>query len=149
MNGRLLYAIDTADVSQILRHFHSCDQDFITSLTSRVELVDYACKIINCATRYEAWYDQDLVGLVAVYLNDKSITVFITSISVKSCFKRMGIGSNLLNMCLTDAAEKKIYKIQLEVEKKNTNAIAFYKTIGFNVCSINQNSTMMSLQLKD
>lgn len=149
MNELPFYAIDTANVSQISRHLYSCDKSFVVSLTSRVELRDYAFKIVRCATRFEAWYDNALIGLVAAYFNDKSLTAFITNVSVTSSYKRMGIGRDLLHMCLKEAANKKIDQLQLQVEKENLIAIAFYKKFGFSVCSLSLNSNIMSLQLKD
>ena len=60
------YRANTASTVQIAEHLLCCDPDFVPKLSERVDIPDYAEKIVNKATRFEAWSNGTLVGLVAL-----------------------------------------------------------------------------------
>lgn len=83
MSKSIEYCLNKASESEIAGHLKQCDADFVPPLSSRVEIKDYAQKIANKATRFEAWSDGTMVGLVAAYYNDhENRLVYITSVSV-------------------------------------------------------------------
>jgi hypothetical protein len=67
MNEAVEYLSNNASEAQIAGHLSRCDADFVPSLSGRVDINDYAKKIVNKAMRFEAWSGGELVGLVAAY----------------------------------------------------------------------------------
>ena len=49
------FEMNTASEVQIVDHLARCDADFIPPLANRVDLAAYAQKIVDRATRFEAW----------------------------------------------------------------------------------------------
>ncbi|MFM7181688.1 MAG: hypothetical protein ACKO2G_09515 [Verrucomicrobiales bacterium] len=83
MKEDLRYDTDTADTTAVIDHFARCDPEFIRLLDSRVERAEYARKIAVKSTRFEAWSDESLVGLVAVYFGmENQPSAHISNISV-------------------------------------------------------------------
>jgi len=85
MSKTLVFTSSQASEVEIAEHLAHCDADFLPPLSSRVEIVDYARKIVAQAARFEAWSGGRLVGLVAMYCNDQERQIaYITSVSVLS-----------------------------------------------------------------
>ena len=83
MNEPIEYTVNQASAQLIAEHLLRCDADFIPQLSSRVEISSYSQKIASKATRWEAWSDGTLVGLVAAYCNNsESGTAYISTVSV-------------------------------------------------------------------
>lgn len=121
-----------ADPVQIAEHLRACDATFTPPLSDRLKLTDYAKKIADKATRFEAWADGELVGLVAVYCNDtKSRTAFITSVSVLPGWQGRRIASQLVSQCIDYAERRGFRRIELEVCTQNLTAIYLYEKHGF------------------
>ncbi len=49
------YFLNKATTAQIIDHLQRCNADFIPPLSGRTNIDDYALKITNKATRFEAW----------------------------------------------------------------------------------------------
>ncbi len=133
------YKIDTATKADILMHFSSCDPDFIRDLSLKVNLEEYANKIVSKAGLYEAWDEKNLIGLIAVYRNDEFD--FITDISVSSLHKGQGIASRLLKQYLKSMHTE----VRLEVAKNNMAAHELYKKFGFQLYDENETSSFLKL----
>jgi GNAT superfamily N-acetyltransferase len=132
MNALIQYQSDKASAAQIAGHVRLCDSDFVPPLSGRVEIVDYANKIAAKATRFEAWVENILIGLVAVYCNDPSKNMaYITSVSVLKEWAGKGIATCLLGKCVEHAKVLGIREITLEVAQNNEPAIRLYRKSGF------------------
>lgn len=130
--ARIRFAEATAGLEQIAQHLSACDQNFVPPLTARLDLASYAAKIAEKAVTFEAWREMQLVGLVAVYLNDPDgREAFVTSVSVVAAISGRGIGAALLGSALDAARERGFQRMNLEVHKDNRHAIAFYRRFGF------------------
>ena len=70
MRAEIDYLSNKASEAEIAEHLSRCDADFVPPLSGRVEINEYAKKIANKATRFEAWSGGMLVSLVAAYCND-------------------------------------------------------------------------------
>lgn len=109
-----------------------CDADFVPPLSARVDVRAYAQKMADNAMRFEAWDDDTLIGLVAVYCNDlHKRTAFITSVSVLPEWQGQGIGMRLMNACLSHVRPLGFTGIELEVDQRNQGAAALYQRVGF------------------
>lgn len=118
-------------VQDIEDHLSRCDNDFTPRLSSRVSLPVYAQKLHQHALLFTEWHDGVLVALLAAYDNQKQSTFFISNVSVEKDFSRRGIASHLIDACLTEAVERQVATLSLEVHPDNHAALAFYHSHGF------------------
>jgi ribosomal-protein-alanine N-acetyltransferase len=126
------YRHNTSTADDILVHLKKCDGQFIPVLSLVVDLKGYASKIYANADRFEAWQNNELVGLIAAYFNDTvNAAGFITNVSVDSSYSGYGIASALLTRCIDHAKTLHFKCIDLEVNKNNSKAINLYKKFRF------------------
>lgn len=116
---------------QILAHLWRCDAGFTPPLSARLDITAYANKITTHAQRLEYWDDNELVGLIAVYLDPPKHSAFITNVSVLPDHQGRGITSRLLEFCLQQARQQGCRCIALEVATANHAAIHLYHKHGF------------------
>ena len=149
MSELVEYDLNKASEAEIAEHLLCCDADFVPSLSSRVEINDYARKIAGKATRFEAWSGGMLVGLVAAYCNDQEKHIaYITSVSVLREWMGKGIAANLMKQCIEHAETSGMWQISLEVASDNTPAIKLYEKSGFVAGKMNAPFVTMDLYLK-
>lgn len=92
----------------------------------------YADKLINKAVIFEAWVDTELAGCCACYMNNpQGRAAYISYIGVNECYKRIGIGTKLINRVEYVAISNRFNSIELEVYKNNLSALSFYSKHGF------------------
>lgn len=146
----LAYKIDLAHVDDVITHLMSCDKDFITDLQSKVDIEEYADKIVKNATTIEGWENDKLVGLIAIYLNNEQTKAgFITNVSVLPSYKGTGLAKELLKRCVQKAKDSYFNSILLEVNKDNMRAINFYKKNKFEETNQKDTSLIMKLELSN
>lgn len=139
-------AMNRASQAQIAEHLRRCDADFIPPLTDRIEFDGYAYKLASKAERFEAWADDALVGLVAVYCNDvERRTAFITSVSVLRGWQGRRIASQLLEQAIAHAIALSFDHLELEVDRRNAHAIALYEKTNFIAGPVHGQSMTMHL----
>ena len=142
------YVRNQGSEAQIAEHLWKCDADFVPALSARVDIEEYAAKIRNRATRFEAWSGGVLVGLVAAYLNDlESRVAHVTSVSVLRGWMGQGIGAQLLSQCIAEATASGMRQITLEVGRDNAPAVRVYERSGFRPVSENPPFLRMLLTL--
>ncbi len=128
--------ICTAAEQDVLSHLLSCDQLFIPPLSSRVDIAEYAKKLVHHSKTFEVWVGDELVGLVAAYCNDPSVDkAFITNVSVLSNWAGQGLANRLMSMCLECVMASGLKSVELEVGVDNSAAIALYRKHGFSIIS--------------
>ena len=138
------YKINKSDENDIIKHFNNCDKFFLETLKNRVNIVEYSKKIFEKATRFEAWNNKDLIGLVAIYLNGEN--GYVTNLSVSEKTTRQGIASNLFKQCINTLTQ--LTTIELEVLEGNNAALSFYKKYNFEPIHNKGNIIYMRLKLK-
>jgi len=139
----VVYKENTSKAEDIFLHFKSCDSRFYEDLSSRVHIKNYAAKLEKLAFRHEAWKDDQLIGLVAIYYNEESGVDFITNVSVSENYTKLGIASHLVKDCIRNARNA---AIQLEVSKYNSPALKLYEKFQF-ICH-NEDETSFHLRLQ-
>jgi len=150
MNASVKYSLNRASEQEIAKHLLHCDMYFLPPLSARVEIKDYAKKIQGNATRFEAWLDGRLVGLVAAYCNDqKNFITYITSVSVLRETTGKGIAACLMKRCIEHAKSLGMKQICLEVACDNAAAIGLYKKLNFILEKANEPLVSMNLYLKN
>lgn len=149
MIASMEYLLNKATAAEIGEHLARCDSDFVPPLSGRVGIKDFAQKIVNNATRLEAWSGSTLVGLVAAYCNDKERRIaYITSVSVLKLWAGKGIATHLVGQCVECAKIMGMQQIRLEVEEDNMSAIKLYEKSGFVSDGTNAPFIKMNLYLK-
>jgi ribosomal protein S18 acetylase RimI-like enzyme len=126
------FRTNVATVDQLSDHLRRCDDSYVPPLGDRVTIDEYARKIAERATRFEAWSDGGLVGLVAAYLpNATGDPVFITDVSVVPELRGEGVASALLGEAIAFARVHAVPNLRLEVDRRNGPAIGLYEASGF------------------
>jgi len=133
-------------VEDILNHFKQCDGDFVSELSSRVSLDEYASKLTEKSERFEIWDDKKLVGFVAVYLNGDN--AYITNVSVDSNYQRQGFGTSLVKRAISVTQVHGKKQIALEVHKDNNLAITMYQKMGLEMMADQAEFVKMKRNLK-
>jgi 2-polyprenyl-3-methyl-5-hydroxy-6-metoxy-1,4-benzoquinol methylase/GNAT superfamily N-acetyltransferase len=132
MSDSIVFKLNNASESDILQFFIRCDADFVPPLSSRVELNRYAIKVTHSSTRFEAWFADELIGLVSLYCNDfQSRVAYITSVSVQKDFTRIGIAEKLLQHSIEYSKSMQMHQICLEVTEEHLIAKRLYGRLGF------------------
>lgn len=147
-DNNIIYQIKTAKQNDVLLHLKLCNDEFIPKLNARVNLEEYSIKIHQNAITFEAWNQNQLIGLIATYFNQEHLFGFITNVSVAKNHMGTGIASKLLEMCINYATTNQYQTIKLEVNKENIPAINFYKKYNFTEIETKTDSLLMNLSLK-
>jgi ribosomal protein S18 acetylase RimI-like enzyme len=148
MNVEVHYTKDLATYEDIARHLLQCDAEFVPALSTRVQIPQYAGKLIAHAARFEAWQEGTLVGLIAAYCDDRqSRRAYISSVSVLAESRRRGLGACLLERCLDYLRGHEFMHVELQVDSKNDNAIRLYERYGFHQSGTDGRTTTMDLKL--
>ena len=121
--------MDTVTSSQIYDLLCACDNDFIPSLSSRIDIKSYSHRILAGAVNFEAWNKKNLIGLVSMYANKDF--GYITNVCVLNKYSGKGIASKLIENCFDYAIKNKIYNIELETNEGNVPAMKLYTKFGF------------------
>lgn len=131
MNNPIVRLTAVDEYQVLLNCLQLFNNSSIRSISSRVQNLDiYAQKLLTQAENYCARLQNNIVGFISLYANQRH-TAYISIIAVKKGNKRLGIGSMLINKAIEIATEKGMKQIKLEVDNQNVSAIAFYKMHGF------------------
>ena len=132
MNMAIEFAVDRASSSQVADHLRCCDAQFVPPLSARVDIPSYAQKIVGRATRFEAWSNGNVVGIVAAYFNDAAGQVaHITNVSVVPAWTGRGLAAALVRQCIDHGRRSGMLSISLEVAADNAAARRLYEQAGF------------------
>jgi GNAT superfamily N-acetyltransferase len=149
MTSDVRLAMDEATQAQIADHLRACAGDFVPPLADRVDIDEYADKIGSLAVRFEAWADDALIGLVAVYANDPARDdAFVSSVSVTRDHQRHGIATVLLARSVEHTRRQGFKRLTLEVERGNAGAVRLYSNAGFAMERAHGRMTRMALELQ-
>lgn len=146
MSQDLTFLTNRSNSSDIKEHFLSCDPKFTNWIKTRIPLVDYATKIATNAERIEAWSEDRLIGLIAVYCNAPDRAwAYITNVSVLPHFHGQRIAFQLMERCLLRGRELGFTKFKLEVQKDNEIALGLYRKLNFKVDNTREGIFILSL----
>lgn len=89
-----------------------------------------------------------MLGMFALYCNNTNEHIaYLSSIVVKKEFQSCGIGTFMLKDILKECNNQKMHFLDLEVSKKNINAISFYNHFGFRQLQVLGKSYILRLPL--
>lgn len=142
------YYVNRASLSELVEHLQECDSDICPPLSSRVNINDYALKVLTHAVRFEAWADGRLIGVLAAYCNDPEQKIsYITNVSIIRNWRGNGIADSLMVQCIEHIKKCHLTKISLEVAADNYPAIKLYEKHGFSVQKLNEEFVILDLYL--
>jgi ribosomal protein S18 acetylase RimI-like enzyme len=148
MTSEMQFTQDRATHEDIARHLRLCDTDFVPTLSARVQIPEYAEKLVSHAARFEAWQHGILVGLIAAYCNDRENRgAYITSVSVLADLRHHGVGACLLRRCLKYLNDREFTYVELQVDSRNHKAVRLYERFGFQAVRADGQATIMSLKM--
>lgn len=127
------------------------DNEYTPPISSLVDdLQDYVRKMIKNAIVVIVKHNEEDIGFIATYCNDKSgKKAYITSLSLKKAYQSKKIGKKLVDIAIADSIQKDMLIIELEVQQENISAINFYEKYGFYKTSLtNIKSIIMQKSLK-
>ncbi|MBT7065127.1 MAG: GNAT family N-acetyltransferase [Verrucomicrobia bacterium] len=128
------YSSGIATFSDVWEHLAECRESFTPSLSQRVDIREYSCKLHLNAETFEAWDGSRLIGLLAAYFNDpEGVAAFISSVSVSPDCGKRGIAASLMTMCIDFASSHGFKQIRLEVSAANIRAVNLYRRFRFQV----------------
>jgi len=143
------FEINSATSRAIEAHFMACDEQFVPHLSQRVDITNYSAKIARYATLVEAWMENQLIGLVAGYMNDpKKEDCFVTSVSVLPNWHGRGVANRLMKNYIRHARESGFDHIRLSVDALNVLALELYRKHGFTDSNSDSNVIEMTLDLR-
>lgn len=146
MSAQPTIQLNSVDLIELEAHLRSCDDSFVPPLSDRVDIQDYAQKLMNKSMRFEAWQENKLIGLVAAYCNDSKLeAAFITSVSVLPRWQGRGVAARLLDKCLAHLQQMGFAIIELEVDSRSRTAFELYRKRGFSVTHANGHTLKMIL----
>ena len=128
---------------EILDHLKKCNNDFIPSLSSYIDLELYSYKLFSKAVRFEYFVHNELAGLLAFYVLEKEGISFLTNLSVLRKYHGQGIASLLLSSLVNFNKKNKLTSIKLEVSNQNKPAYLFYMKNDFSLYESNDKSQIL------
>jgi ribosomal protein S18 acetylase RimI-like enzyme len=144
--SNITYKINTSTLEDIKKHLHRCSNSFVPSLDSYVDISKYSQKIFDFGIRFEAYDNINLIGLIALYVDEQEKTSFITNVSVDPDFQGNKIAKNLLLACVGYLKENHYFEVTLHVNTNNTKAINFYQKHNFKQTSKIKSNLVMELK---
>lgn len=121
---------EVLDADSVLDLLWTLDSIFAEGLQQTVDLNEYSKKLSKYANFIAAKKDEEYIGLIAYYINEKDRFLFVPYVCVKTGFRKLGIADNLMEYLIQEA-DRKSFKILLEVRNNNVSAIRLYEKYGF------------------
>lgn len=120
------------DYIKLLNFLEEVDKDFPIPLSKKVNLSQYAQKVLDEGIVLAALDNFEIIGVLTGYINDKkNKTGFISLLGVSKNRKSEGVGSELLQVMINYASYNGMEKIFLNTHIENKGAIFFYEKRGF------------------
>lgn len=116
----------------LVNFFREVDRSFPIPLSEKVNINQYAQKLLEYGTLCVKIKDDAIQGLVGGYTeNVEEKRAYISVVAVLSSCYRQGVASKLVREFIEQCREKQLQSIHLYTHKNNTGAIEMYRRIGF------------------
>ncbi|MBB1419452.1 GNAT family N-acetyltransferase [Pseudoalteromonas sp. SG44-1] len=125
--------LNEGDFTPFFKLLNEVDADFSPTLSSRVNLEQYALKLLKVATVFGVYKKNQLVGAIAVYMNDlDSKVAFCPFIAILPSSRGQGLSQRLLELAIAELKSKQFNSLSLTV-RADSPASHLYKKVGFKV----------------
>lgn len=120
------------NIEEISNFIYLMDEHFSPPISMRVDIPDYASKLIKKARLFGFKVDEQLSALIAFYCNDVvTKNAYISYLAVSPACTGRGIASKLLETCFEKCIEENMQAIYVKTEFNNRKAIKLYEKSGF------------------
>lgn len=144
----IIYKLNISDIEVIKNFIKKNDKLFNPRLSQQIDIESYVKKIKTNATIFEAYCDDILRGIIAVYLNDCTKIGYITLVLCDYEFLHQGIISNLYDFFESYVLKNtNIETLHLETQNTNIKAINLYEKKGFIKMIINKGKLQMQKKI--
>lgn len=113
-------------------------------MINTVEQMKKEANFFNCLVVETV--DKEIAGYVSYffcYYTWTGKSMYMDDLYVRPQFRGTGIGTQLINEVIKEAKETGCHKLRWQVSNWNTPAIDFYKKIGAEIDSVEQNCDLM------
>ena len=122
------------DFGEITEFLNRIDSTLPTPLSQRIDISEYALKIIERGNVLVVYDNAKIVAAVLFYANDSiNKKAYITLIATDPTSENTGYGGSLLEVSEKSAKQAGMRYMTLETEFCNNRAIAFYTKRGYKV----------------
>lgn len=143
---QIIYKENLIDENLLFEFLKSSDLEFTPSLSSRINLHNYAKKLHDNGSLFEAYIDRELVALVVMYANDNiTKNAYITYVYCKKEYRKLGIANQLIKNAFEKLKENNFKSVSLEVTTDNVPAINLYKKFGFKITNLSSQNPLKSI----
>ncbi len=117
---------------ELIDFLEKIDKDYPVPISSKVDLDQYADKILDKAT-LEVWKENGVIaGVVVGYSNCTYDHMgYISLVGVHADYRKQGIATALIKRFINDCRNKGISKVHLYTDSRNERAIHMYEKLGF------------------
>lgn len=128
----------------------SLDEESVKTLQNKIEINSYVKKIRKKAMTIEVWLDNNLVGIIACYVNSETKTnAYITYFCVHPKVQGLGLAKKMYHFLLRKDELSRFKSIFLKVDKDNLKALTLYKSLGFIQTEEEASQYTMEYPIKD
>ncbi len=121
------------ELKRIFGFLREINDDFVPPLDQKVNLEQYASKLLKNAVVYVAVEGHKIVGLIAFYCNNLGKKeAYIPILGVHKNHRAQGIGGNLLKNAIKHMKSKGFLEVRLETWE-NSSALNLYLKNGFEI----------------
>lgn len=108
------------------------NKEYNPPLDAKVDLRQYAEKILDSAVLFVETDNSNIVGMVVLYCNDESTKrAYIPLVGVLPAFQRQGIAKRLMQEAISYVKEHN-YRV-IGIHSNNPIAVKAYCNLGFNI----------------
>lgn len=122
---------DISIASDLEHVLFQVNTDFDPPLQEWVDIKEYACKMASNAVCWLAYYNNEVVGFAACYVNEAPLYSFWTMMAIRREFRNRLIGLQLEPMIIAYCREKGSSGIKAEVDPRHTDLIKLHQHFGF------------------
>ncbi|MEI5639571.1 MULTISPECIES: GNAT family N-acetyltransferase [unclassified Pseudoalteromonas] len=127
----MVNVLNEGDFTPFFKLLNQVDADFSPTLSSRVNLEQYALKLLKVATVFGLYKQNQLVGAIAIYMNDLDNKIaFCPFIAILPNSRGQGLSKQLLELAIADLKSKQFNSLSLTV-RADSPASYLYKKVGF------------------
>ena len=129
--------LNLSDADDLASFLASVDKDFPVPLSSKVDIDEYAIKLLNRGFVVGARDEKGLLrGIAAGYANDsENLIAYLSVIAVAADYRGQGLSSDLLTAFESRSIDEGMASISLQTHSSNVRAIKFYQHMGYRVDS--------------
>ena len=117
---------------QIYTFLKKIDQDFPTPLSNKVDLNEYAEKILSTAEILSVVKNDQVVACIVLYCNDFNTKyAYIPLVGVLQQYRGLGYAKSLVSAAISIVKSREFKTIGIHTE--NSSALKLYQSLGFDI----------------